>query len=78
MPEGAGKAGVDDVFVVHEGLSGGYAGQAMELIRSWVDQSIGGNMIVAKSADGLNLALIIGHEHLLLPKLGRLKKMSRE
>jgi hypothetical protein len=26
----------------------------------------------------LNLALILGHGHLLLPKLGRLKKMSRE
>ena len=26
----------------------------------------------------LNLALILGHEHLLLPKPGRLKKMSRE
>jgi hypothetical protein len=26
----------------------------------------------------LNLALILVHEHLLLPKSGRLKKMSRE
>ena len=26
----------------------------------------------------LNLALILGHEHLLLPKSGRLKEMSRE